>query len=287
MNTCHSGKRLLLWAITSMVAGCSSAKRPVEAELKKPVISTRAFRHEVHLQAALELTCASCHVPKDGWDTGRPGSNDHAPCDSCHREKFATQEGGEFCEVCHEKTDPRRPGESPLHPFPRHLMAAQLVSEFDHQGHLTRGGESGQALTCRSCHDIQGAFASFPTHADCAPCHAEKHPPRLGECERCHSRESTGTARRFVTNDIRFTHERHLTELSGEALPCLACHQAVPKSTKASDLNLPRMRECATCHANPRKVPPEKRIDQCGLCHLRNVRSKDIPVNHSTVDLPE
>ena len=60
--------------------------------------------------------------------------------------------------------------------------------------------------------------------------------------------------------DKTFSHRRHLAL----KLACATCHQAVAKSTKAADNNLPPAAVCASCHADGRaiKAPAARKVDR-------------------------
>jgi hypothetical protein len=277
---------------------------------------TGAFKHEQHLDLAeAKLSCDSCHVADASakFALVRPGSADHAPCDACHKKAFY-EAPGELCAVCHVRVSALELGQSPLRPYPGRHEAAQLVSEFNHQLHLggprplsaeqvrlgapdaappnpsgSKAKLPGQER-CKACHRVaspEEAYASFPTHADCAVCHAEPGhggrvaKPTMPECKACHAKDGPGEARHFIKNDLRFTHGKHQVDPGGVAIDCERCHYAVHESTSILLLILPRMVDCAPCHQDSAKTSVAARITNCGLCHQSDVNSKPLPGNHT------
>jgi hypothetical protein len=65
----------------------------------------------------------------------------------------------------------------------------------------------------------------------------------------------------------RFTHEKHV---SGGAENCESCHTNIRKSSMATDVNLPDIASCRTCHAPGRQAA---RVSGCESCHTYHVPS--------------
>jgi predicted CXXCH cytochrome family protein len=216
----------------------------------------------------------------------RPGSNAHAPCDGCHEhEKRFYEPPGEFCLTCHESVNPMKKGESPLRAYPQAHNTAQLVASFNHRQHL-EPMSSGEQLACADCHQVRSpddAYATFPKHDACAKCHAEKVGPKMQECKGCHADDGPGLGRRFLVhlaNDVRFTHGRHQVAPTGQRVECTYCHESEPTSERTSDLRMPEMRVCSSCH-DSNLTPPEKRMTNCGLCHENDRTSEPLPDTHA------
>ena len=266
-----------------------------------PAAKAQEFLHKTHL--ALEFTpvgaanaqlldCASCHSASEStkWIVQRPGA-EHAPCDSCHADAFY-QEPAVFCATCHASIDATKKGMSPLHDYPRRRREAQLISDFNHKVHLdgAKVNEGGQALMCKSCHTVEGGdspYVSVPTHAECASCHAKDAEPLMADCASCHARDGHGMARHFLGNDVAFTHAKHQVDEAGQAIACIECHYAVVSSVAATDLDLPLMKDCATCHEDADKTPDSVRISECTVCHAVEVGGDDVPDNHTAYATPE
>jgi hypothetical protein len=282
-------------AVLLMAAACTGAQRRKPGEPKPPqILQTGAFRHDEHLgldvagSTGKKLTCESCHAvdPAGEYQIRRPGSNEHDPCDTCHNDAFM-KPPGRLCAVCHASVDPTRAKKSPLLPYPRQKGVAELVARFDHAAHIPRVSErikAGGQFACEACHTIkdkESAFATFPQHPDCAFCHAKVAMPKMSDCMACHAESGPVHGRKFVGNDIRFTHGKHREDTSGKRIECARCHGMVPKSRRASDLNLPEMKDCAVCHEDASRTPDRVRITNCGVCHLSAVSRVDLPGDHT------
>lgn len=275
------------------VVGCQTSKPAV---ITKDYIDTGLFKHSEHVGDSGEirklnggklLECQDCHAvdKSNQFKVQRPGLDNHAPCDQCHSDEFY-KEPGDFCTVCHQSVDPLIEAQSPLGEYPRRAVAAQLVSAFNHQVHLegARVKLEGKQLDCGNCHTVESQdspYATFPKHANCAPCHSEVVSPVLDDCDGCHSDDGPGKKRGFIQNDIRFTHGKHQTDKAGKPISCETCHYGVPKSSSSRDLNLPLMKDCAKCHEDKTKTPDRVRISECGVCHTGDVNSVKLPGNHT------
>lgn len=248
------------------------------------------FLHAEHLATTPALTdlnggrplsCGDCHASTaaNGYTAARPGSADHTPCASCHKGAFYTAPGP-FCLSCHTTPpDPRRPkpADHALPEWPRRQKHAELVGRFNHRLHLEdpRITATG-ALQCTDCHTLgDGAYATIPSHAVCAGCHAENTrlsrmaSPRLDACAACHADGGPGRARRYLTNDIGFTHAKHRRHPDGTPIDCLTCHTGIERSTsaRAADVTLPKMVSCRQCHDDATRTPDRVRMSECGVCH--------------------
>ncbi len=247
--------------------------------------SIGGFSHDIHLK--LDMKCDKCHAVDDNKDVTRPGENAHSPCDTCHEDKFY-EEPGEFCKVCHSEINPLVEGATKVFPYPRpgRVSAAQLISTFNHKKHLARGRD------CNDCHtvtkDKDQPFATLPRHANCAKCHASgATSPSMDKCAGCHGTASVPAPKRFLTNDIRFTHGKHFVDNEGE-ISCATCHEKILDSTSAEDRGLPDMELCAKCHENAKKTGPAFRIKNCQVCHRDdNVGKGAIPDSHKKYTMNE
>lgn len=291
------GGALIALAALLTLAACEGSG---QVKPDKPLLDTGPFSHEVHLAVGGEvsaankgaaLECKSCHLIGERFAVLRPGTDQHAPCDSCHADAFYAPPGV-LCATCHIQVNPLVEGKSPVQSYPRRERVAQLLSRFDHALHLDAGKVKGKdgALACKSCHKVEGgedAYATFPTHEDCADCHAPTDQggqgvaPVLTQCAGCHAQNGPGKARRFIQNDIRFTHGKHTTDANGKAIACETCHYEVKKSTSSYDTVLPLMADCARCHEDSSRTPDRVRISECGVCHTGAVDSIKLPGNHT------
>jgi hypothetical protein len=282
-------RRATLLIVAGLALGLAGCPRGID----KPLIDTGIFSHTEHLGDAPKaqnngerLGCQDCHEVDQANDylVLRPGRTAHAPCDTCHADKYY-QEPGEFCAVCHTQVDPLHPGASPVHDYPRLQVAAQLVSTFNHRVHLEGKrvtNSDGAALDCQQCHSVptpDAKNATFPKHKNCVQCHGSAVSPRLSDCNGCHSRNGPGRARSFIKNDIIFHHGKHLADNAGK-ISCETCHYAVKKSTSQKQLNLPQMADCAKCHEDSARTPDRVRISNCAVCHSTDVEARPVPANH-------
>jgi hypothetical protein len=276
----------------ALLGSCKGSQSATSVDTTQPQpLDTRAFRHDQHLameQDGKKLSCEACHtvLADQKFQTKRPGSNEHAPCDSCHAAEYM-KAPGEFCKTCHASVDALKKGNSPLADYPRQQGRAQLLSSFNHQTHIERAKDrikEGGQFACEACHvvkDKESAYATFPVHPDCAFCHADVARPKMKECSGCHAEDGPAQGRKFLGNDIRFTHGKHREDAAGKRIDCVVCHSSVPESTKSSELNLPKMKSCAVCHEDSSKTPDRVRISQCGVCHLSDVQAVTLPGNHT------
>ena len=82
----------------------------------------------------------------------------------------------------------------------------------------------------------------------------------LAPCAKCHVIEGAKiapvSAAGTVFQHAVFTHKPHVEQAN-----CLACHQSVVTSSKATDVNEPNAASCTVCHA------PSKSRSDCATCH--------------------
>jgi hypothetical protein len=246
--------------------------------------------------------CIACHVLTDParGTLSRPGTADHAPCDTCHRPAFF-QPPGRLCTVCHTQVDPRTPSKTVMAEWPPAGRIRQRASVFDHRLHLDneKMERIAQHVDCKDCHKLGGETATKAAHEVCGPCHGgalvrreatEKPPFAMNECEKCHTSEQllVPQGRRFITKDLIFSHAKHERDRKGNPIFCSNCHGAVAESRNVEHIELPAMVDCAKCHESDR-VSDNKRIANCDTCHTqitagvapRNHLGHAIPDNHT------
>lgn len=157
-------------------------------------------------------------------------------------------------------------GSDVLYPPPR------IALHFDHARHAKLG------TSCVYCHD--GATRSrvvadrlLPPPSRCDGCHGtdHAHPERVragsgpaAACTYCHELRRGGApedVERTVMPraNLRFDHAAH----TSRGVACSRCHGGVDRASLATTSNLPRMKECTTCHA-----PGGGAKDGCDVCHL-------------------
>jgi hypothetical protein len=291
---------LAVWrvlGIALVVVGCAAptARAPTQRR-----VAPSAFDHALH--ASGQSRCVDCHGLAD-LSTGRltrPGTDQHAPCDKCHRAKFF-QPPGAFCGVCHITVEPRAVEKVQLAEWPPAGPLRRRSSQFDHRKHLDSEAMEkrlGFHVGCRDCHLRREGEerAALAGHVACAPCHGGNAvrpggaPPSLtmAECEKCHATEAlvVPQGRRFITSDLTFSHAKHERDRSGAAIACVACHRAVKDAVAVENLQLPAMVDCATCHEDPKRTGDDKRIANCGVCHTA-ISAGVAPRNHLGGQAPD
>ena len=253
----------------------------------------RFFLHSFHAQQLGELECGICHVPVKPGSVilQRPG---HEQCRVCHQPDFAAAKNGLFCTQCHSSAHPT--GAADLLPFPERSGTRAVLADFSHALHLDPKMRIDPAThfraDCTFCHHFPdpGALAVFPTHTECAACHAKPQmKPRLApeaqDCRGCHNPEevenpgSTGDRRSLqpmvVTGryeNIEFSHRLHFVARRSPDFTCTTCHSAVTRSTSLTTLTLPSMAVCAGCHNTS---------GTCDSCH-KDAEGRDVkPLTHT------
>jgi hypothetical protein len=285
------------------LAACGRAARdtpPATAASRPGVVDSDRFPHALHTgddprirgyAGGRGLGCTDCHLATlvTAGKTARPGADQHAPCDSCHREEFYRPPGA-FCRNCHVTVDPTRAKASPLVAYPERGLQKMLAARFSHALHLDRDDMDeavGFHVDCGDCHvrDASSRDPLLPGHAQCARCHQDQAAASsklaMSDCAGCHpSRKVELTrGRKLITGDLVFAHATHEQDLAGQAIDCRACHDQVVGSRAAEDQEVPAMQRCAVCHEDPGKTPDRVRIENCGVCHQR-ITAGAAPRNH-------
>jgi hypothetical protein len=176
-------------------------------------------------------------------------------------------------------------------PSPVVFPEQALPLRFNHQKHV-----KGLGVACTTCHDTartsQNAGDSLlPPPTRCDGCHGTNHrnlstvstdePRPLGQCSYCHTgydpkRPAVVERVLLPKPNLRFNHQKHVV---GAKMPCARCHGRVEELGLATRDQLPRMRECVTCHVlggndtssgkvslgSPAKPRPS---GACPTCHL-------------------
>jgi hypothetical protein len=295
-------------AIITLVLACGlacgsgqSSTTPSRGGLARGSIAvdTERFPHGVHTGDKPEirnwqgrgLACADCHdaaAVREGR-VARPGTNQHAPCDDCHKAEFG-KPPGKLCKVCHVDVDPFQKGKSPLQSYPERGTTQSLASTFSHRMHLDRGKmekASGAHVGCTDCHErnAQTRDPLVPGHKACARCHegAAKVKAQLPmeKCAGCHPQRGVELVRGriFIKGDLKFAHATHETDKSGAPVACTTCHAGVDASDNRKDMRVPPMVQCTQCHEDSKRSPDRVRMSNCAVCHAA-IDSGSPPANH-------
>src|SRR5688572_17075879 len=111
--------------LIALALACSSKSGTTPSRVaggasKPPPVDTDRFPHAKHTgeiknSQGKALGCADCHDAASvlAGKVSRPGTNQHAPCDDCHKDEFA-KPPGKLCKNCHTSVDPFVKGASPL-----------------------------------------------------------------------------------------------------------------------------------------------------------------------------
>jgi hypothetical protein len=293
------------WALTFGVLVCIAcgSKSTTPSRVAKagvPVVETDRFPHKAHTGDNPQirnwqgrgLFCADCHdaAAVVAGNVSRPGTNQHAPCDDCHKAEFE-KPPGPMCKICHSSVDPTTldKAASPLQPYPDRGITAVLASSFSHRLHLDADkmeGATGAHVGCGDCHARAGGENPLPIgHKACARCHEQvprvKQKLPMNKCAGCHVQRDVDLkrGRRFIIGDLRFAHATHEKDRAGEAVSCTQCHTNVADSSNRDDMAVPAMERCATCHEDTQKSPDRVRMGNCGVCH-GEIQSGSPPMNH-------
>ncbi|MBV8731962.1 MAG: hypothetical protein JO336_19310 [Acidobacteriia bacterium] len=284
-----------------MRVGAAAALASLLASIAAWAAPQPFFVHAYHNQLLGELECSYCHTPlKPGAVMlQRPA---HAQCIQCHRPEFEKKNDRLLCAQCHSSESPSA---ADLTVFPLRAGTRAVLAEFSHAEHMDSKQRidraTGFRADCAFCHHFpeSGALATFPTHTECAACHANQGmtphlAPEAQDCRGCHDPEETenpGSAgmRRdlapvVVTGryaDIKFSHRTHFEARQREGLDCTTCHAAVVKSASLTTLALPQMTICATCHGAPRGPAAALRMTNCEGCHTDKIGPTIRPVSHT------
>jgi hypothetical protein len=271
-------------------------------------VDSDRFPHGVHTGDKPEiktwqgrgLGCVDCHDAKAvvAGQIARPGANQHAPCDDCHKAEFFKPPGA-LCRVCHKKVDPFKPHSTTgweknadLQPYPERGGTHTLVAAFSHELHLNDGKmekATGAHVACADCHERNQASRDpqVPGHKNCIRCHEQSPKVKavlaMDKCAGCHPKGlDLKRGRRFLTGDLRFAHATHEKDKGGGDIKCETCHDTVRESAKRDDMHIPKMEVCTQCHEDSSKTPDKVRMDQCAVCHSGGADLASAPPNHGT-----
>ena len=145
-------------------------------------------------------------------------------------------------------------------PSPVVFPEQKLPLHFNHQKHVKQLG-----IGCATCHGAaktsqKASDSLLPPATRCDGCHGTNHrnlsavtsdePRPLGQCNFCHTgydpKRPNVVARVLLPKpNLRFNHQKHVT---GQRMACGTCHGQVQELTLATRDQLPRMKQCVTCH---------------------------------------
>lgn len=209
---------------------------------------------------AVGANCKNCHEPHYSQNPKLlEKSIAKRPCESCHKERYAGEEGHAAfeeggCAACHD---------SHFSGFPHklHAFMPEACSQCHSQGASVNlkkvhpPTDDGETL-CSTCHDPHSREKSLllkPLKATCLGCHPkilkEGHKDDLAECTKCHD-----------------PHGNVGTGLLRKDFPagCLECHDNVKKG---KNLHKPVADGCSDCHAPHSADNLAMAQKSCTNCH--------------------
>ena len=215
------------------------------------------FPHELHLnprggvaQMGMRtgkggaLDCADCHHATSDGVSFLPIDMER-DCESCHSLAY-DKVGGTFRKLRHGDVDQMV---ADLAAAPR--RAAPIVTGRQRPGAYANGG---------------AYYARFSAPATSIGTAAQAL-SRGGICGECHTPSAAGG--RFgvlpVTQISRYFGHGWFTHAAHKQEKCTSCH-AADRSNSASDLLLPDLKSCRTCHAGE-AAPRGKVPSNCAMCH--------------------
>jgi hypothetical protein len=318
------GMRSICLAAVGLAALClwvSAAPRDQEASSKSqaapsqpqsqmqspPEAQAPFFLHDYHSKQ-VGLDCDACHVPEKTGSVvfQRPG---HDQCTPCHQDDFDKNVKQKVCVQCHSVFPPA--SSEDLLPFPRYKGKEPIVFDFSHAKHVDPQARLDPhtkfRADCTFCHHFQGdgAYANFGNHEVCAGCHSRSGMKPLlsvksatADCRGCHRPEeienpSVATTRRELASyvvsgkydQIKFSHAQHFKDREAYHLDCTTCHYSLAASTSLTNLTLPKMADCVSCHDLSKSVASGYRMSNCAGCHL-DAQSGRVPEIHSSIVKP-
>jgi predicted CXXCH cytochrome family protein len=214
------------------------------------------FSHRVHLDSGggvarmarslgtagygKALDCASCHQPSpDGVSFRRVSMEQN--CEACHSLAYA-KAGATVLRL-------------------RHGDLSQAVAD------VRRAGTPSAGLAARG---RPGQFSGRIYHADFNPAHGAGADPLApgGLCGECHVRvmRQGRPAVQHVTLVDRYMQKGWFDHSAHTQQPCTGCHVAA-RSDQASDVLLPGIATCRTCHLGADAAAP-KVASSCAMCHV-------------------
>lgn len=242
------------------------------------------FPHDVHLDPKgidspsrkVVMQCANCHEPAD-TKTGFKTLSMESHCQDCHKLSFEP--------ALPDRQVPHGPVEAvlstveefysylALHPEERNKVNAQRAVLRARPGEKEPNRSNLANLSGNP--RAQAAFATVELFENtaCTVCHQVKAKPGMGNIRTSGSRMPQYEIAEINPTHpwmpmAKFDHKAHAFE------NCESCHKA-SKSEKASDVLMPDIAGCQTCHAGSKPVLNKVRSD-CGVCHEYHIHNKEL-----------
>jgi predicted CXXCH cytochrome family protein len=242
------------WIVTNAQ---TRARTPVSLAAHPQEDTGLTFSHRIHLDgqggvAKMALTlgsagygkalqCADCHHPASDGVGFAPTTMEH-DCEACHSLVYA-KAGSTLLRL-------------------RHGDIPQMVAD------LARAGPVAPIVTGRARPGDFGAGGLYGAHFGAGPQSlASRALSPGGICGECHKPELRGGQMhmRPVTQVSRYMPNGWFDHAAHRQTACADCHAAA-KSNAASDVLLPQMASCRSCHLGEDATRP-KIASNCVMCH--------------------
>ncbi len=224
------------------------------------------FNHEKHLNpdglntpnGHRVLTCATCHTPDAGGSKMRPIQFENI-CHDCHKLGFDTLAPGR--EVPHGKvaavayTLSEYYAKVALEGGYLDARSPDIVQQRRRPGAPPLSQQQQQEALAWARQRAHEATDSLFTGKACSTCHKVTPPHAADDTWHVAPVRVSGV----WYADAKFTHAKHTT------VKCEDCHNGAPKSTQSSDVLIPGIANCRTCHAGARAK--DKVATTCIACH--------------------
>jgi hypothetical protein len=194
--------------------------------------------------------CASCHLLS--FDKRFSEGVPHDKPEVIHaflKEKFQDYAAAHLAELRSPRDPDRDITGKPLAPRLHTLTAAQWVA--------ARTSDAEQLLwrkTCLQCHQLSFDRNGSLPHVQQAAASSDAVLPHIAEA----------TVTTPWMPHAKFNHEAHA------GFTCVSCHEKALRSSDSSDVLLPGIKTCQTCHASG----PEHAESRCYECHTYHDWSK-------------
>ena len=260
--------------------------RRIRMAANTPIVEKTSlkFPHDVHLDPKgingpnknVVMECANCHEPAD-TTTGFKTLSMESHCQECHKLSFEPAlpdrqvPHGPVAEVL--STVEEFYSYLALHPEERNRVNVQRAVLRARPGEKEPNRSNLRALSGNP--RAQAAFSTVELFENtaCAVCHEVKSVEGLGNTKTSGSRMP-----QYQIADLnpahpwmpmaKFNHKAHEFE------SCDSCHKAMD-SKEASDVLMPAIEGCQTCHAGSEPVLNKVQSD-CGVCHEYHIHNKEM-----------
>jgi predicted CXXCH cytochrome family protein len=225
------------------------------------------FSHAQHLnpkgikspQGDRVLTCQSCHHPNSSGRDMLPMRME-SDCSGCHSLQFDEHDPNTVVPHGNLQAVFRTLQEHFSRQYlERDAQTRSSTSAARRPGAANEVMSSEQQLRARSWVDAQSLAIAreLLEKRVCVDCHEVSHVPGADGFEQWRI-EPVRLTQSWMPR-ARFNHAAHATQ------QCSSCHTAAPRSQHSSDILMPRIAECRTCHGGAHAA---KRVESsCLMCH--------------------